>query len=202
MGGWRCVIFGWRTVFVAYGGLKELSLNDFPSFAVSSSGWRVAWSFMAGGGLRGSIGGATSSRRLVDSDSYGEQMRRQRANAARRSLRSCNFLPNVDRPSTYDRSVLKLVVSVANSWGNIRRVYATIRRFAWRRSVNRMIALTPHFGMRQSIRFEQCLDDVMMSWSRPAPAAQAISSSIRSQRFSVSSASSWGALRSTLAEEC
>ncbi len=112
-------------------------------------------------------------------------MRRQKANAARRSLRSCNLLPNVDRPITYDRLVLGLVVSVANSWGNIRRVGATIGRFAWRRSVNRLSALiTPNFGMWLSTRFEQCLDDVMMSWSTPAPAAQAISSSIRSQRFS------------------
>jgi hypothetical protein len=151
-------------------------------------GGRVAWSFMAGGGLRGSIGGASFPQRLVESDSCGGHMRRQRANAVRRSLRSCNLLPNVDRPITFNRSVLKLVVSVANSWGNIRRVDATIRR-AWRRSVNRT-------------RFEQCLDDVMMSWSTPAPAAQAISSSTRSQRFSVSSAPCWGALRSTLAEEC
>lgn len=163
----------------------------------------MAWSLMTCGSLRRFIRGASSLSQAVRSDSCGDRMRRQNANAARRSLRSCNLLPNVDRPSTYDRSVLKLVVSVANSWGNIRRVYATIRRFAWRRSVNRINALpTPHLGMRQSIRFEQCLDDVMMSWSRPAPAAQAISSSIRSQRFSVSSASSWGALRSTLAEEC
>jgi hypothetical protein len=146
-----------------------------------------------GGGLRGSIGGASFPQRLVESDSCGGHMRRQRANAVRRSLRSCNLLPNVDRPITYDRSVLRLVVSVANSWGNIRRVDATIRR-AWRRSVNRVSAL--------STRFEQCLDDVMMSWSTPAPAAQAIPSSTRSQRFSVSSAPCWGALRSTLAEEC
>lgn len=154
------------------------------------------------GGLRGSIGGVSFPRRLVESDSCGGHMRRQRANAVRRSLRSCNLLPNVDRPITYDRSVLKLVVSVANSWGNIRRVDATIRR-AWRRSVSCFSALTtPILGMWQSTRFEQCLDDVMMSWSTPAPAAQAISSSTRSQRFSVSSAPCWGALRSTLAEEC
>ena len=145
----------------------------------------MTWSFMVGSGLRCSLIGATSPRRLVESDSCGGHMRRQRANAARRSLRSCNLLPNVEQPTTYDRSVLRLVVSVANSWGNIRRVGATICRFAWRRSVNRLSALTtPNFGMWQSIRFEQCLDDVMMSWSTPAPAAQAISSSTRSHRFS------------------
>jgi hypothetical protein len=194
-----------RHFWFADGGLKELSLNDFASFAVGSSGWASSLVVHGCGGLRDSIGGASFPQRsvLVESDSCGGHMRRQRANAIRRSLRSCNLLPNVNRPITYDRSVLKLVVSVANSWGNIRRVDATIRRFAWRRSVNRFSALTtPIFGMWQSTRFEQCLDDVMMSWSTPAPAAQAISSSTRSQRFSVSSAPCWGALRSTLAEEC
>ena len=148
----------------------------------------MAWSFMACGGLRCSIVGASSPLQLEESDSCGGHMRRQRANAVRRSLRSCNLLPNVDRAITHDRSVLRLVVSVANFWGNIRRVDATIRR-AWRRSVNRT-------------KFEQCLADVMMSWSTPAPAAQAISSSTRSQRFRVRSAPCWAALRSTLAEEC
>ena len=179
---------------------KELASNDFTSFIVSPSGRA---SSMVGHCLRCSVVEAASSRRLVKFDSCGGHMRGQRANAVRRSLRKCNFLPNVDRPITYDRLVLGLVVSVANSWGNIRRVYATISRFGWRQSVNRFSALTtPHVGTWQSTRFEQCLDDVMMSWSTPAPAAQAISSSTRSQRFSVSSAPCWGALRSTLAEEC
>lgn len=170
-------------------------------------GGRVVWSFLRAAILRGSIGGASSlqqvsPQQLVESGGCGGRMRRQRANAVRRSLRSCNLLPNDDRPNTYDRSVLRLVVSVANSWGNIRRLYATTCRFAWRQSVNRFSALTPpNFGMWQRTRFEQCLDDLMMSWSTPAPAAQAISSSICSQRFSVSPRRV-GALRSTLAEEC
>lgn len=144
----------------------------------------MAWSFIACSELRRSVGGASSPQRSVEFGSCEGHMRRQRANAVRRFLRSCNLLPNVDRPITYDRSVLRLVVSVANSWGNIRRISATTRRFAWRRSANRFSALaTPNFGMRQSARFEQCLSDVMMSWSTPAPAAQAISSSTRSRRF-------------------
>jgi hypothetical protein len=178
-------------------------LNDFASLFVGSSGRASSLVVHCLRQIAPLHRWSVVLSRLVKADSCGDRMRRQTANAVRRSLRSCNLLPNVDRPITSDRSVLKLVVSVANFWGNIRRVDATIRRFAGRRTVNRFSALTmPIFGMWQSTRFEQCLDDVMMSWSTPAPAAQAISSSTRSQRIRVSFAPYWAALRSTLAEEC
>jgi hypothetical protein len=74
-----------------------------------------------------------------------------------RFLRSCNLLPNDRQAVELERVVLRLVVSVANSWGNLRQ-----RRLLANRTC-----------------LSRCLDDVMFSWGMPAPAAQSIALSTR-----------------------
>ena len=93
-------------------------------------------------------------------------MRGENASAVRRRLRSCNLLPNLDGAIASDRAVLRLVVSVANSWGNLRRLGASMGRFACRPLANRT-------------RSSRCLDNAMFSWGTPAPAAQRIALSTR-----------------------
>ena len=74
---------------------------------------------------------------------------------------SCNLLPNLDRTVAYEPVVLRLVVSVANSWGNLRRLCAQLGRSA---------------NVRQAAAnrtcLSRCLDDVICYWGTPAPAAQ------------------------------
>ena len=51
-------------------------------------------------------------------------MRRESPGAVRRFSRNCNLLPNLDAAVVYERAVLRLVVSVANSWGILCRLCA------------------------------------------------------------------------------
>jgi hypothetical protein len=74
-----------------------------------------------------------------------------------RFFRSCNLLPNGQRAVVLERVVLRLVVSVANSWGNLRQR---------RPGANRAC-------------LSRCLDDVMVYWGAPALAAQSLALSTR-----------------------
>jgi hypothetical protein len=88
-------------------------------------------------------------------------MRHESPGAQRRFLRSCNLLPNLDLAIVYSRAVLRLFVSVANSWGILRRLGACVGRTISRPSSNRRCS-------------SRCLSDVMFFWVMPAPAAQRI----------------------------
>jgi hypothetical protein len=111
---------------------------------------------------------------LVKHAGCGGHMRRRYALSKSRVLRSCNLLPNVTQPIAGDSSVLRLVVSVANSWGN--SLVALIGRWSggsqcdWPRghfSLGRLVAAN-------RARWSRCLDDAIFPWSAPAPAAQRI----------------------------
>jgi hypothetical protein len=110
-------------------------------------------------------------RRLVKHDGCGGHMRGRYARSKSRVLRSCNLLPNVPRPIVSDSSVLRLVVSVANSWGNLRRLVALLDRWSGR-SWDRLVAAN-------RTCLSRCLDDAIFHWSAPAPAAQGIVLSTR-----------------------
>jgi hypothetical protein len=93
-------------------------------------------------------------------------MRGSSACAIRRSLRSSNLLPNVYPSIVCNPSVLRLVVSVAKSWGKLRRLRA------WMSRLDEGLPAPRATALRTSL--SQCLDGVMFLWSSPAPAAQVI----------------------------
>lgn len=99
-----------------------------------------------------------SSRDQQERNSRGGTMRSESRTAARRVLRSCNLLPNVDRSIVFDRMVLRLVISVATSWGNLQRLCAAGRR-THGPAVNRSY-------------LSRILSDAICLWGVPAPAAQ------------------------------
>jgi hypothetical protein len=97
-------------------------------------------------------------------------MRCESPGAIRRFLRKCNLLPNPVAAIVYERAVLRLVVSVANSWGILRRLSARPGRTVARPVANRRCS-------------SSCLSDVILSWAMPAPAALPITLSTRSNEL-------------------
>lgn len=106
---------------------------------------------------------------LVKHDDCGGRMRGKSASAARRFCCSCNLLPNSGRPVVSERVVLRLVVSVENSWGNLRRLGAQTGRFA--RAALSWWKLLPRTAANRTC-LSQRLDNVIVYWGTPAPAAQ------------------------------
>jgi len=94
-------------------------------------------------------------------------MRCESPGAVRRFLRKRNLLPNPVAAVVYERAVLRLVVSVANSWGILRRLSARPGRTVERPRANRRCS-------------SSCLSDVILPWVMPAPAALPITLSTRS----------------------
>lgn len=116
-----------------------------------------------------------ASVRLVKPDDCGERMHGERETWRVRLFCSCNLLPNLDRAVAYEPVVLRLVVSVANSWGNLRRLCAQISRFAWRTRLPRKQGASRMQGAQTAASrtcLSRCLDDVICYWGTPAPAAQ------------------------------
>jgi len=159
---WRCVIFliaitarrnrraaaGWRGMHVSTGGAR-----------LGRSSFR-----MESQHPMGDMRSMRISKSMTVAEGVGVGQ-----GPARRSLRSCNLLPNLGRTVASDRAVLRLVVSVANSGGCLRRLGASIGRFVGRPSANRRYS-------------SHCLRYVTFSWSTPALAAQRVASSARDMR--------------------
>src|SRR5689334_14161767 len=93
-------------------------------------------------------------------------MRRESPGAVRRFERNCNLLPNADLDVVYERAVLRLVVSVANSWGILRRLCARPGRTVARPVANRRCS-------------SSCLSRVILPWAMPELAALPITVSTR-----------------------
>jgi hypothetical protein len=96
-------------------------------------------------------------------------MRRESPGAVRRFSHNCNLLPNLDAAVVYERAVLRLVVSVANSWGILCRLSARAGRTVARPVANRRVS-------------SSCLSCVTLFGAMPAPAALPITFSTHSDK--------------------